>query len=94
MTPGGTTSRTVVVRHARGLDARHAALLVQTAKRYAARVTLACGCREADATSITGILALGCTQGTPLTLRAEGEEAEEAVAALEQLIAANFGGTP
>lgn len=82
---------TLIVRHERGLDARHAALLIQTSRRYAARVTLSCGCREADVNSITALLALGCTQGTPVTLRAEGEQAEQALAALEQLISSDFG---
>ncbi len=82
---------TVIVRHERGLDARHAALLIQTSRRYAARVTLSCGGREADAGSITALLALGCTQGTPLTVRAEGEQADEALAAIGGLIASGFG---
>ncbi len=82
---------TLIVRHERGLDARHAAALIQTARRYAARVTLSCGCREADARSITALLALGCTQGTPLTVHAEGPQAAEALAALEDLVACGFG---
>jgi len=87
-------STTVIVRHERGLDARHAARLVQAVKGRAARVTLSCGCRQADATSITALLALGCTQGTPLTLHAEGEEAEEALAAVVALITSDFRSDP
>jgi len=88
------STTTLIVRHERGLDARHAVLLIQTTRRYAARVTLSCGCHEADAASITALLALGCTQGTPLTIRAEGQDAEQALAALEQLIASDFGSAP
>jgi phosphocarrier protein HPr len=82
---------TLIIRHERGLDARHAVSLIQTARRYAAHVTMSCGCRQADAASITALLALGCTQGTPLTIHAEGEEAEQALGALEHLIVSDFG---
>ena len=84
-------SITLIVRHERGLDARHAAQLIHTARRFTARVTLSCGCNEASVDSITALLALGCTQGTPLTVHAEGDQAVEALAAVEQLVASGFG---
>jgi phosphotransferase system HPr (HPr) family protein len=40
---------------------------------------------EADAKSLLGLLALGVEQGAVVTIRADGEDAEEALAALEQV---------
>jgi phosphocarrier protein HPr len=64
------------------LHARPAGLFVKTAMRFRSRVSVLAGEREADAKSILAVLALGARGGTTVTLRAEGEDAAEALAAL------------
>jgi phosphotransferase system HPr (HPr) family protein len=73
-----------------GLHARPAALFVQEANRFAADITVRLGDTEADAKSILDLLLLGAVQGSRVTVRAEGPDAEAALAALRALHARNF----
>src|SRR5437660_12121089 len=73
-----------------GLHARPASLFVQTAGRYDARIEVLGRGRQAEATSIIGVLALGIRKGDTITLRASGKEAEVALEALRELNLANF----
>lgn len=83
--------KTLIVRHEVGLHARPAALFVQTAKRFASEIEVHHGERRANAKSILSVLTLGANQGATLTLRAEGGDAAEALAALVELVESNFG---
>jgi phosphotransferase system HPr (HPr) family protein len=82
---------TLTVHHEVGLHARPASQFVQTAKQFASDITVAHGEREANAKSILGVLTLGANQGAVITVRADGEDADQALAALEALVADNFG---
>jgi len=82
---------TLTVHHEVGLHARPASQFVQIAKRFASDITVAHGEREANAKSILGVLTLGANQGAVITVRADGEDADQALAALEVLVADNFG---
>jgi phosphocarrier protein FPr len=62
-----------------GLHARPASLFVQTAGRYDVRIEVLGRGRQAEATSIIGVLALGIRKGDTITLRASGKEAEAAL---------------
>src|SRR6266480_6833501 len=73
-----------------GLHARPASLFVQTAGRYDARIEVLGRGRQAEATSIIGVLALGIRKGDTITLRACGKEAEVALEVLRDLNLANF----
>ena len=73
-----------------GLHARPASLFVQTAGRYDARIEVLGRGRQAEATSIIGVLALGIRKGDMITLRASGKEAEVALEVLRDLNLANF----
>jgi phosphotransferase system HPr (HPr) family protein len=68
------------------LHARPAGLFVRRAMRFGAHITVGAGGREADAKSILGVLALGATGGTVLLLRAEGEDAPDALASLAECL--------
>jgi phosphotransferase system HPr (HPr) family protein len=69
------------------LHARPAANFVRTAMRFSADVSVGVGEREVDAKSLLSVLALGARRGTVLHLRAEGQDAPEAVAALASTVA-------
>ncbi len=73
-----------------GLHARPASLFVQTAARYQANIRASGHGKEADATSIIGVLSLGMRQGDTITIRASGKDAESAIEALSELVHANF----
>jgi phosphocarrier protein HPr len=82
---------TLTVHNKVGLHARPAAVFVQTAKQFSSDVKVTHGEREANAKSILGVLTLGANQGAVVTIRAEGDDAEQALAALEALVESNFG---
>jgi phosphotransferase system HPr (HPr) family protein len=67
---------------------------VHCANRFRARVTLTRGGKSMDGKSILGILLLAASHGTQLTLAAEGEDEQQAVAALAELVEAGFGEEP
>ncbi|HXM55769.1 MAG TPA: HPr family phosphocarrier protein [Candidatus Dormibacteraeota bacterium] len=69
------------------LHARPAGLFVRTAAGFRSRVTVVAGPKQADAKSILAVMALGAEGGASLVLRAEGEDAEAAVAALASCVA-------
>ena len=71
--------------------ARPAALFVQTAKRYAATITVRVGERQANAKSMVQVLTLAAKQGAQLAIQADGDDADQALGALGELIATNFG---
>ena len=78
------------IKNKLGLHARAAALLVQTANRFAAQIKLAKDGQSADGRSIMGVLTLAATQGSKIQVEASGEDAEQAVKAIEKLIDARF----
>jgi phosphocarrier protein HPr len=82
---------TLTIHHQVGLHARPAALFVQTAKQFKCNIMVAHDERQANAKSILGVLTLGANQGAVITVRAEGEDADQALAALEALVRNNFG---
>ena len=76
-----------------GLHARAAAKLVRVAASFQSRITLTESKCEltADAKSIFSVLTLSASIGTVVFIKAEGEDASEAVAAVSQLFANGFG---
>lgn len=82
---------TLIVDHSEGLHARPASLFVQEAQKYQSTINVKKEERTANAKSMLGILTLGVHQGTEITISAEGDDADEALKALEQLILSNFG---
>lgn len=69
------------------LHARPAAEFVRTAMTFDSDVFVALGDREVDAKSLLSVLALGARSGTTLRLRADGDDADRAVATLADLVA-------
>ncbi|MDA8211155.1 MAG: HPr family phosphocarrier protein [Clostridia bacterium] len=78
--------QSIAVKNPTGLHAHPAALFIQAASKFKSDITIAKGDREVDARSILGILTLIAKQGDVITLKATGEDAQEAVATLTDLI--------
>jgi len=79
------------VKHQVGLHARPAALFVQTASKYTSDVTLSYDGKTKNAKSILGVLSMGIGANAEITIQADGEDEEEVVQALVELIENNFG---
>lgn len=84
-------SRHCVVTNKLGLHARPASLFVKTATGFLANITVAKDGHVSDGKSIIGLLMLAAGQGSSLSISAAGNDAAEAVDALEKLIQSKFG---
>ncbi len=85
-------SRKVTIKNKLGLHARPAMMFVETASKYQAEVSV---CRTdqsepVDGRSIMQMMMLAATEGTELEISATGEDAENAVEALVDLVKSNF----
>jgi phosphotransferase system HPr (HPr) family protein len=82
---------TVTIIHDVGLHARPASMFVQTAAKFSSDIDVTHGETTVNAKSILGVLTLGAHKDAEIHIIAEGEDAEDALQALEQLILDNFG---
>lgn len=83
-------TRTIPIVNPLGLHARGAAKFVRRASQYTSTIRVAKGARELDGKSILGLLLLGASRGSEITIRAEGPDAEAALEDLCQLVADGF----
>lgn len=67
-----------------GIHARPATLLVQTASKFSADVTLAYDGKDVNLKSIMGVMSLGVGQGADVTISANGTDEADAIAAIEE----------
>jgi phosphocarrier protein FPr len=80
----------IVITNPHGLHARPATTLVEVAKGFEASIRLRHGDKVGDAKSLISILNLGIEAGTNLRVMAEGLDADEALAALQNAIEAGL----
>ena len=74
-----------------GLHARPAAMFVQTANKFRSDIKVEKEGREVDAKSILGILSLAAELNDVVTIKANGEDAENALKELVELVNSKFG---
>jgi phosphocarrier protein HPr len=74
-----------------GLHARAAAKLTHIASGFKSEIWLSRSGRRVNAKSIMGVMMLAAGQGTTVLIEASGDDAEQALAALLQLITDKFG---
>lgn len=79
-------SKEIVVRCESGLHNKQATYFVQKANEYDCSIWLECGSRKMNAKSLLGIMSLGIVTGATVTLSADGQNEDSAVAALEELL--------
>jgi phosphocarrier protein HPr len=83
--------RTVTILNMLGLHVRPSAEFAGVASKYRSRVNVIKDGQAVNAKSSIDLLTLAAIAGTQLTLRAEGEDAQQAVDALAGLIESRFG---
>jgi len=83
--------RTLVIQNELGMHARAATKFVQLAAKYPCEVTVVKEGHEVNGKSIMGVLMLVASKGSQITVKARGDRADEAVAALAKLVAEKFG---
>jgi phosphocarrier protein len=85
--------RTVKVVNSLGLHARPAAQLVRLASTFQSQIELVKDDMVVNAKSIMGVMMLAAECGSTVQIRASGDDAEQALAALEKLVTHGFGET-
>ncbi len=74
-----------------GLHARAAAKFVHVTSRFSSQISVRHNEEEVNGKSILGLLLLAAPCGSELTITADGDDAPEALAAIEALIGERFG---
>ena len=80
----------IIITNTLGLHARASAKLVQLMAGYRSQARLAAKGREVDAKSIMGVMMLAAGVGTVVTMKVDGEDEAEAMAAAVALFTRNF----
>ena len=80
----------LVIENQSGLHARPAAAVVKTVNNYRAEITVTKDGDSVNGKSIMGLLTLAAARGTKLVIEVEGDDATEAVDAIQSLVEGNF----
>ena len=83
-------TKEVEIINKKGLHARAASKLVQLAARYKSKIQLGRDGQVSDGKSILGVLVLAAHQGALLTVMTEGEDEQEAMDHIVDLINRKF----
>ena len=83
-------SKEVTLQNQVGLHARPATFFIQKANEFKSSIWVEKEERKVNAKSLLGILSLGITRGTAITVIADGLDEKDAVDALVELIDTNF----
>ena len=82
---------TITLQNKTGLHARPAGAFVRVAKQFRCEIKAVHQGKEANAKSILSVLSLGAEQGAMIGLKAEGDDADQALRAMTDLINNKFG---
>ncbi len=86
----GNIEKNFTIKNRLGLHARAASRFVQVANKFSSEIFIAKDEQEVNGKSIMGILILAATCGSEVIIRAEGDDANEAVCAIGELIDRGF----
>lgn len=82
---------TAEIENRLGLHARPSAKLTQLASKFKCEVWLERDGRRVNAKSIMGVMMLAASYGAQVTIDTDGEDEDEALEAILELIASRFG---
>lgn len=85
------SERQVTIVNKKGLHVRPAAAFAQEAARFTSKIRILRDGRSFDGKSSLDLLMIAAVPGTRLVIRAEGEDAEAAAAALAKFVENRFG---
>jgi len=76
----------ITITNPAGLHARPAAEFVKRAKASPSKITVTSGEKTVDAKSMLGILKLGATHGTTISVEVDGDDADQVIADFTALL--------
>ena len=80
----------LTVRNRAGIHARPAALIAQTANKYASEIIIERDTATVNAKSIMGVITMAAGYNTNLTLKVDGPDEKDASAAIVKLFESKF----
>lgn len=83
-------TKEVVINNQVGLHARPATFFIQKANEFKSSIWIEKEDRRVNAKSLLGVLSLGIVKGTSVNLIADGNDEEDAINTLTDLIASDF----
>lgn len=83
-------TKEVVINNQVGLHARPATFFIQKANEFKSSIWIEKEDRRVNAKSLLGVLSLGIVKGTAVNLIADGNDENEAISILSDLIASDF----
>lgn len=83
--------KSLMIQNKRGLHARAAAKFVKCAEKFRADIVVTKDDAHVSGTSIMGLMMLAASMGTSIKVAVSGEQASEALEALEALVSTKFG---
>ena len=86
-----TSSHVFTILNDKGLHARASARFVEVVEKFESEVIVEKDGLEASGSSIMGLLMLAASKGTSIKVTLNGNDAEELVLAIEELINSKFG---
>ena len=84
------TTREVTVRNSVGLHARPATFFIQKANSYKSSIWVEKDERRVNAKSLLGVLSLGVTENSTITIVADGADEESAIEGLCTMVENGF----
>ncbi|WP_191017742.1 HPr family phosphocarrier protein [Treponema zioleckii] len=84
------TEKVLTVQNRAGIHARPAALIAQTANKFASEILIEKDSTTVNAKSIMGVITMAAGYNTVLTLKADGPDEKNAIDALVQLFESKF----
>ncbi len=78
--------KSIIIKNKQGLHARPAALFVQIANKFDSEITVSKGKLKVNGKSIMGIMMLEAGKDSKIILTIDGEDAEQAIQELENLL--------
>lgn len=73
-----------------GIHARPAGQIVSEAKKFSSTIMIDAGEKKAGATKLMAVMALGVKCGQTVTVTAEGEDEDDAIAYMQEFFKANL----
>jgi phosphocarrier protein HPr len=89
-TAGESISKDLTIVNKLGIHARPAAMFVKLATRFKCDIFVEKDGEKVNGKSIMGLMMLAAGPGSRLRVHAEGQDASQAVSALEALVASKF----
>lgn len=87
----GAVSVDLEIRNQKGLHARAAAAFVKCAEQFDADISVERIGQEVSGCSIMGLMMLAAAKGTIIHVHAKGNQAQEAIEAISNLVNCKFG---